>query len=321
MHQLPERLQGLHHITVATGSAQGDVDLMVKTLGQRLVKRTMFYDGARPVYHLYFGNELGEPGTLYTTFPVRQAGYTGRRGAGQISAVSYSAPRGTLDWWQEHLTKSQVSVSEVKERFGQRYLSFAHPDCGVGFEIVEQDVVGAFEPWDSPYVPKEVALRGFHSWTATLNANEEMDDFMRNAWNLKFEGQDGKYRRYHFDQGGPAKVFDVFVDEDEKPGSWALGEGAVHHAAFEVADLDVQAALKFDVEGLGYTDFSDRKHRGYFESIYVRTPGGILFEAAVTIGFTHDEPIETLGTEVMVAPQLEGVKDKLLREMNDPIAV
>src|SRR3546814_4718730 len=70
--------------------------------------------------------------------------------------------------------------SEVRERFGQKYLSLEHPDCGVGFEIIEQDTDGQFEPWDSPCVPKEVALRGFHSWTATLNRNEEMDSFMRN---------------------------------------------------------------------------------------------------------------------------------------------
>src|SRR3546814_14624218 len=115
MMQLPERVEGLHHITVATGSAQGDVDLLVKTLGQRLVKKTMFYDGARPVYHLYFGNELGEPGTLYTTFPVRQAGYTGKRGARQISAVSYNAPVGTPSWWPEHLIKRGVTVSQERE--------------------------------------------------------------------------------------------------------------------------------------------------------------------------------------------------------------
>src|SRR3546814_12339224 len=95
MMQLPERVEGLHHITVATRSAQGDVDLLVKTLGQRLAKKTMFYDGARPVYHLYFGNELGAPGTLYTTFPFRQAGYTGQRGAWQITTVSYNAPAHT----------------------------------------------------------------------------------------------------------------------------------------------------------------------------------------------------------------------------------
>src|SRR3546814_1485112 len=94
-----------------------------------------------------------------------------------------------------------------------------------------------------------------------------MDSFRRNAWNLKPQGRDGNYQRYAFGNGGAAKVLDVYIDEDERPGTWALGEGQVHHAAFEVADLDVQAALKFDVEGLGYTDFSDRKHRGYFESI------------------------------------------------------
>src|SRR3546814_5183869 len=87
MMQLPERVEGLHHITVATGSAQGDVDLLVKTLGQRLVKKTMFYDGARPVYHLYFGNELGEPGTLYTTFPVRQAGYRSEEHTSELQSL------------------------------------------------------------------------------------------------------------------------------------------------------------------------------------------------------------------------------------------
>src|SRR3546814_1788737 len=113
MMQLPERIEGLHHITVATGTAQGDVDLLVKTLGQRLVKKTMFYDGARPVYHLYFGNELGEPGTLYTTFPVRQAGYTGKRGAGQISAVSYNAPVGTLSWRSEEHTSELQTLMRI----------------------------------------------------------------------------------------------------------------------------------------------------------------------------------------------------------------
>src|SRR3546814_12529828 len=98
MMQLPERVEGLHHITVATGSAQGDVDLLVKTLGQRLVKKTMLYDGARPVYPLYFGNELCEPGTHYTTFPVRQSGHTGTCGAGSQSAVSFYTHSGYTSW-------------------------------------------------------------------------------------------------------------------------------------------------------------------------------------------------------------------------------
>src|SRR3546814_16928104 len=89
-----------------------------------------------------------------------------KRGAGQISAVSYNAPVGTLSWWQEHLIKSGVTVSEERERFGQKYLSFEQPDCGVGFELNEQDTGGQFEPLDSPYVPQDVAMRGFQTRTA-----------------------------------------------------------------------------------------------------------------------------------------------------------
>src|SRR3546814_13303959 len=121
-----------------------------------------------------------------------------------------------------------------------------------------------------------------------------MDSFMRNAWNLKPQGRDGNYQRYAFGNGGAAKVLDVYIDEDERPGTWALGEGQVHHAALEVADLDVQAALKFDVAGLGSPDFSDRKHVANFESIYVRPPGGASFAASFTLGFTNDESPERL---------------------------
>src|SRR3546814_20679362 len=117
MMQLPERVEGLHHITVATGSAQGDVDLLVKTLGQRLVKKTMFYDGARPVYPLYFGPELGEPGTLYTTFPVRPAGYTVKCGAGQLSAVSYTDPLAQPYLWITALVKHAGPARRGGSRF------------------------------------------------------------------------------------------------------------------------------------------------------------------------------------------------------------
>src|SRR3546814_17953879 len=100
-----------------------------------------------------------------------------------------------------------------------------------------------------PYTTLFRSLRGFHSWTATLNSNEEMDYFMRNAWNLKPQGRDGNYQRYAFGNGGATKVLDVYIDEDERTGTWALGDGEVHKPASEFADLDVQAARKFDEIG------------------------------------------------------------------------
>ena len=93
----------------------------------------------------------------------------------------------------------------------------------------------------------------------------------------------------------------------------------VHHGAFGVPSLEVQDKVKFEVEGLGFTDCSDRKHRGYFQSVYVRTPAGALFEATHTIGFTVDEPADKLGEEFIISPQFEHKKDELLRLLNDPI--
>lgn len=319
MDKTPDRLNGLHHITLTTGTARGDVQFFAKTLGLRLVKRTLLYDGTEPIYHLYFGNELGNPGTLTTTFPMRRLNRKGRVGAGQISAISYAAPIASLDWWKDHLGRAAIPVRS-EERFGEHLLSFAHPDCGIGFEIVGSDQ-GAYEPWDSPYVPKQHALRGFHSWTATVNELEDNDDFLRNAWSMRKVGVDGSYTRYEMGRGGTSRLVDVRNQPDLRQGTWYYAEGIVHHAAFDVQDIETQAALKFDVEGLGFTDFSDRKHRGYFESIYVRTPGGMLFEAAKTIGFLVDETAENLGSTVQVSPQFRDQVDDLIRSMNDPLEI
>lgn len=317
MDKLAACLNGLHHITVSTGTAQGDIDFFVKILGLKLVKQTLLYDGGEPIYHLYFGNTTGEPGTLTTVFPMRRLGRKGRTGAGQVSAISYAAPLGSLDWWRDHLYKNNIDA-RTQARFNEKLLSFDHPDCGVTFEIVETKNT-AFEPYESEYVPTKHALRGFHSWTCTVNEFDDTDDFFRNAWSLRKVATDGEYTRYEMGKGGPGTIVDLRYQPDLRQGTWNYAEGIVHHAAFDIADIDTQAKLKFDVEGLGFTDFSDRKHRGYFESIYVRTPGGMLFEAAKSIGFTVDEDADQLGEVLQVSPQFKDQVNELLEHMNDPI--
>jgi 2,6-dichloro-p-hydroquinone 1,2-dioxygenase len=318
---MENRIQGLHHITMCTGTAQGDVDFFVKTMGQRFVKRTLFYDGREPIYHLYFSDRLGTPGTVMTTFPTRRTGLKGRRGSNQFTVCSYAIPKGSIGWWKQHLAGANIDPGEVKERFGQAHLAFKHPDCDIDFEVVE-DAADDREPWISPYVPVEHAVRGFHSWTASVRELEDMDWFMRHAWNFEPVGQEGAVHRYRVrGDNGPGKTIDLVHEPDLRQGSWTIGEGTIHHGAFAVPDMDAQAAIKFDTEGMGFTDFSDRKNRGYFESAYVRTPGGVLFEATHSLGFTHDESEELLGTDLKVSPQFEKDKDALVARMNDPIHI
>jgi 2,6-dichloro-p-hydroquinone 1,2-dioxygenase len=317
---MKQRIQGLHHITLCTGSAQADVDFFVKTLGQRFIKRTLFYDGREPIYHLYFADELGTPGTVMTTFPMRRTGIKGRKGSGQFQVCSYAIPKGSISFWQDHLGRKGIEVSQIKQRFGQNYVSFEHPDCGIGFEVVE-DKSDTRTPWASPYVPIEHAVRGFHSWTASVGEMGDMDVFMNDAWEFSKVGKDQQFTRYEVAGGGPGKRIDLIHEPNVRQGTWTLGEGTIHHGAFAVPDLDTQAQLKFDVEGMGFTDFSDRKNRGYFESIYVRTPGGVMFEATHSLGFTWDEEPDKLGTDFKVSPQIAGAKDQLLERMKDPIVV
>jgi len=315
------RITGLHHITMCTGTAQGDIDFFVKVIGQRFVKRTLFYDGREPIYHLYFADRLGTPGTVMTTFPTRRTGIKGRVGSNQFTTVTYSIPKGSLGWWAKHLKSHDIPTSGPKERFGQAYLSFQHPDCGIAFEVME-DAHDDRAPWISPYVPQEHAVRGFHSWTASVQELEDMDWFMKNAWNFEKVGEENSMSRYRvLGDNGPGKTIDVLHEPGKRQGSWTIGEGTIHHGAFAVPDIDIQSSLKFDVEGMGFTDFSDRKNRGYFESIYVRTPGGVMFEACHSLGFTHDEPEASLGTDLKVSPQFASKKDELVERMHDPIVI
>jgi catechol 2,3-dioxygenase-like lactoylglutathione lyase family enzyme len=317
---MSDRIQGLHHITLCTGTAQGDVNFFVKTLGLRLMKRTLLYDGAEPIYHLYFGDELGTPGNLTTCFPWRRTGRKARAGTGQIGLISYTVPKASLEFWGEHLQRHEVPIRKRYERFGQQILQIEHPECGIGFELIE-DSSDTRKPWKSTYVPEQYAIRGFHSWTVSLNDLEDMNFFMNEAWNYQAVGKDGAFTRYQVDKGGPSKTVDLLHEPNRRPGNWSYGEGMVHHGAFGVPNMQVQDRVKFEVEGLGFTDVSERKDRTYFQSVYVRTPAGALFEAAHSIGFLVDEPRETLGTEFIISPQFKDQREELLRRLNDPIDI
>jgi glyoxalase family protein len=303
-----------HHITIATGGAQEDYAFHTKVLGMKSVKKTLFYDGKVPIYHLYYGNDLGEESSLVTTFPMRHTGVKGRKGSGQVSYVALSIPPEAIDYWQQRLTERDFEVRE-NERFGERYLDFEHP-CGVDYSLVGVDDDPRTPHTKGP-VPAEMMIRGTHTIGVSMRDSEFMEEFMEVGWGGERVGEDRNLIRYTVGEGGSGAIVDFVVEPERKAGSWAVGEGAIHHMAFEVASHEHQDELKFFLEGIGYTDVSDVKDRGYFDSIYIRTPSGAMFEATVTHdpGFSCDEPVDKLGLDVMVSPQFEQDKEELMAQI------
>ncbi|MCY1279940.1 Chlorohydroquinone/hydroquinone 1,2-dioxygenase [compost metagenome] len=292
-----------HHITLNVGGAQEDYDFHTKVLGLKSVKKTGLYDGNDPIYHFYYGNDTGEESTLVTCFPMRQSGRKGRPGSGQIKTLALSVPVSSLAFWAKHL-ENHGFKPEFQERFGEQLLHFAHP-CGICYELVgiaDDDRT----PYSNGVIPSEFGIRGTHGITVSVRDLENSAEFMHYGWSGKQRDNDGAFTRYEVGNGGSGTIIDFQLEPNLPQGSWAYGEGTVHHCAFEVTDLEIQKSVKLHLEGLGYTDVSDRKDRGYFDSVYVRTPSGALFEAAVSKpeGFLVDEAFEDLGKTIQIPPQL-----------------
>ncbi|MGA1389990.1 MAG: glyoxalase [Ilumatobacteraceae bacterium] len=310
-------IQRHHHLTLCTGTVQEDYDFHTKVLGLKSVKKTALYDGTVPIYHLYYGNDLGEESTILTCFPMRQSGRVGRKGTGQISAISLSVPVSSLGYWSKRLTDHGIANSS-SERFGEKIIKFQNPG-GIDYEIV-----GIADDNRKPYtgngVPSEYGIRGTHGITVSVASFETSFEFMDLAWNGKQTSQDGNSVRFEVGDGGTGTIVDFHRDPSLGQGTWTFGEGTVHHCAFQVESLEVQSDVKGHIEGLGFTDVSDRKDRGYFESVYVRTPGGALFEATVSKpeGFLIDETYENMGKSFQVPPVFAD-KAQWIKEFLEPL--
>lgn len=303
-------ISGLHHLTACVGAAQEDIDFYSKIIGLRLVKQTVLLDGEKPVYHLYYANETGTPGTVMTTFPYKQHGIYGRKGTGQVKITSYSVPASSLDFWLKRLTSFNVPHGPIQTRFGQSYIHFEHPG-GLSFELIGDDN-DTRPPWTTAEVSAEVAVRGLHSVTLSLRETTESETFM-GVLGFRKTAEAGPYKRFEVGEGGAGRTVDFLHEPDVPAGSWTFGAGTVHHIAFAVANDEEQKQVKDYLEGLGYTDVSEQKNRNYFHSIYFRMPGGVLFEVATCdIGFYIDETPDKLGQRIQFPPWFEDRRDEYL---------
>ena len=306
-------IRGLHHLTMSVGPAQEDYDFHTGVLGLYNVKKTALYDGKVPIYHLYYANRRGDAGTVLTSFPFRQAGVMGRRGSNQIKMLNLSVPADSIGFWADRLESFGFPVEEV-EIFGTRRLHFAHP-CGIGYAFVGETEPDPREPWDGNGVSAEHAIRGGHGVTISVHDVEEMGEYIVQGLGGRQIASEGPRLEYEVGQPGYyGRRIDILHEPGVPAGTWRFGEGTVHHVAYDIGDAKSQQDVKDWLEGLGYTDCTESKDRGYFFSVYNRSPGGALFEYAYSRpeGFMVDEDFESLGTQFMISPQFENEREKIL---------
>jgi len=294
-------MSGLHHVTAIAGNPMRNLDFYTRTLGLRLVKRTVNFDDPG-TYHFYYGDETGRPGTVLTFFPWEHA-VKGRVGAGETQQTAFRVPARSLGYWTHRLIEKGVVHEALEKRFGETVLAFSDPD---GTSLALVGVPGAEnEPgWSSGEIPTEHAIRGFHGVTLLLDDGAKTGAILTDVLGLAKAGREGAVTRYRAGSSAPGAVIDIH--ETKGLGRGRQGRGSVHHIAFRAADDAEQAAMARKLVAQHGMRPTDQRDRNYFRSIYFREPGGVLFEIATDIpGFAVDEPLASLGTTLKLPPFLE----------------
>lgn len=294
------RMPGLHHVTAIARSAQANARFYTGVLQQRLVKKTVNFD-APDTYHLYYGDQTGSPGSILTFFPFAGAS-RGHAGPGMASAYAYAVPKSAFDGWVEQAAGLTGGAS-VTDRFGARVLTLRDPD-GAPVELIEAET------------PAE-RIGGFHSVTLWQS---DMAPTVRLLTDV-FGYMEGRHETRHGMERlrlrAPGDAAGNIVDVVRRDGSAAgqPGAGTIHHVAFRARTQAEQMGWIDTLASAGHptTPVIDRQ---YFNAIYFREPGGVLFEIATDPpGFAVDEPVETMGQALMLPRQHEHLRPRLERSL------
>lgn len=306
-----QKTAGIHHITAMVNDAQRNIDFYAGVLGLRLIKKTINFD--RPeLYHLYFGNEKGEPGTVITFFPWEKQ-LKGRIGKGQVGVTSYMIPKGSLSYWVNRLKKFNIET-HVSNRFGEKYLKFHDPD-GLQLELVEREE-GPVNPWSFGRVQAENAIKGFSGATLYSAQPHKTTEVLEHVLGLECIGQEDEFLRFKT-EGLLGNTVDIQLNPTVRG---LMGAGTVHHIAWRAKDEEELLGWRSLLQDKGYYP-TEIRDRNYFKALYFHEEGGILFEIATDPpGFSVDEPVAELGEKLMLPSWLESKREEL-EETLPPVAV
>jgi glyoxalase family protein len=297
MIRMTQTLEGIHHITAITADAPANVDFYARLLGLRMVKKTVNFD-MPDVYHLYYGDESGDPGTILTFFEFPDAA-SGRHGDGMIHTIQWTVGgEESLDFWEKRLASEGIASSR-----SPGLLRLADPE-GLGVELVVDPARPEGLSAASPDISANLALRGFSGVRAYSAHPEDSDRTLGEDLGFERSGP-ARYRSYSA-AGNPSSF-----SYDPPPSHRGYqGAGSVHHIAWASKPEDHAGwRVRLEQAELRPTPIIDRQ---YFFSIYFREPSGILFEiATIGPGFTIDEPLDRLGEALMLPPRYEPIRPQL----------
>ncbi|HYI68715.1 MAG TPA: ring-cleaving dioxygenase [Skermanella sp.] len=306
------QLTGIHHLTAVSADASGNHAFYTKTLGMRLVKKTVNQDDVS-AYHLFYADALASPGSDITFFdwPVGRE----RRGTHSITRTALRvAGSGTLEWWKRRFEAEGVKHADIVERDTRLVLNFEDFE-GQRLSLVDDGGAGPAHPWDRSPVPADYQIRGLGPITMSVPDLKPTDLVVRRVLNMEQvreyrtpDTADSRTHVYQMGQGGAAAELHVAVQPDLPAAG--QGAGAVHHVAFRIPDADYEAwADRLNQVRLPSSGPVDRF---YFRSLYFREPNGILFEIATDgPGFATDESLDALGEKLSLPPFLEGRRKQI----------
>ena len=293
---------GIHHVTSIASSARRNLDFYTRTLGLRLVKKTVNFDDPSS-YHLYYGDGAGHPGTILTFFPW-EAVRPGRLGIGEAQETVFSIPEGSIGYWTQRLVDKGAAHDPPAKRFGATTIAFKDQD-GTRLALTGVKGVEAKTGWSAGGIPEEHAIRGFHSVSLLLAEAGPTAAVLTDVFGFVADGREGATQRYQapgVDLGG---VVDLRTAGEFLPAR--QGAGSVHHIAFRAADDAAQSAMVRKLADNHHLRTTEQKDRNYFRSVYFREPGRVLFEIATDPpGFAVDESADMLGQALKLPPFLEG---------------
>ncbi len=323
---------GIHHVTAITSDPQRNIDFYTNILGLKLVKITVNQDDPTS-YHLYYGDEVGNPGTVLTFFHWPDVP-KGMRGASEVHATSFQIPEQSMSYWKERLEGMHVAFHGPYKRFGQEQVIILKDPDGLQLELIANQSANEENRslWKEGPVPSEHAIRRFHSVTLAEEGYEQTASILTEKLGFTPTKREGNRFRFEInntpnisEESNPeekrkekkgiseANIVDIICVPDMQRA--LIGIGSVHHVAWRTPTDEQQKVLRQSLvrARLNATPIIDRF---YFKSVYFREPGGVLFEIATNPpGFTVDEKEEELGTKLVLPPWLEpnrGVLEKVL---------